>query len=109
VEAYACVSCGIRVSTYRNKAISVPGHGGFSHFLERALTDCGDAVRLSAVRANRPVSLYTAGDSWVLLPDRDRHDTRATERLERLGKLEKAMISSGIEPGTFRLAAQRIN
>jgi hypothetical protein len=59
------------------------------------------AVRSSALRAGRPLAprrflvlIYVRG--WV--------DTRATVRLEGLGKFKKS-TSSGFDPTTFRLVA----
>jgi hypothetical protein len=61
------------------------------------------AVRLSALRAGRPLP---PGRFLVLISVRCWIDPRAIVRLEGLGQLKNLMTSSGIEPATFRLVAQ---
>jgi hypothetical protein len=60
------------------------------------------AVRLSALRAGRPLP---PGIFLVLISVRGCVDPRARVRLEGLGKLKSAMTSSGIELVTFRFVA----
>jgi hypothetical protein len=60
------------------------------------------AVRLSALRAGRPLP---PGRFLVLIPVRGCIDPRVIVRLEGLGQLKNPMTSSGIEPATFRLVA----
>jgi hypothetical protein len=57
------------------------------------------AVRLSALRAGRPLS---PGRFLVLIAVRGWADPRAILRLEGLGQLKNLMNSSGIVPATFR-------
>jgi hypothetical protein len=60
------------------------------------------AVRLSALRAGRPLSpppQEDSGYSFLLV------DPRAIVRLEGLGQIKNPITSSGIEPATFRLVA----
>jgi hypothetical protein len=61
------------------------------------------AVRLSALRAGRPLP---SGRFLVLISVRGWADPRAIVRVEGLGQLNNPMTSSGIEPATFRLVAQ---
>jgi hypothetical protein len=63
-------------------------------------------VRLSAIRAGLPLSL---GIFLVLISVRGWVDPRAVLRLEELGQLQISVISSGIEPVTFRLVAWCLN
>jgi hypothetical protein len=51
-----------------------------------------------------PVALYLQ-ESLVLISVRGLIDLRTIVRLEGLGKLKNPMVSSGIEPFTFRLVA----
>jgi hypothetical protein len=60
------------------------------------------AVRLSALRAGRPLP---PGRFLVLVFVIGRVDPRATLRLEELGQLKSPMASLGIEPLTFQLVA----
>jgi hypothetical protein len=60
------------------------------------------AVRLSALRAGRP--LPPPERFMVLISVRGRVDTRAIVRLEGLGQLKKS-TPSGLEAATFRLVA----
>jgi hypothetical protein len=60
------------------------------------------AVRLSALRASRPLP---SGRSLVLIFVRGWVDPRAIMWLEVLDQLKNPVISSGIEPATFRLVA----
>jgi hypothetical protein len=60
------------------------------------------AVRLSALRAGRPLPPRRF---LVLISVRGRVDPRAIVRLEGLGKLKNPMTSWGFEPATFRLVA----
>jgi hypothetical protein len=64
------------------------------------------AVRLSALRADRPLP---SGRFLVVISVRGCVDPRAIVRLEGLGQLKKPMTSSGIEPATFRLVAECLN
>jgi hypothetical protein len=64
------------------------------------------AVRLSALRACRPLP---PGRFLVLISVRGCVDSRAIVRLAGLGQLKNTMTSSGLEPATFRLIAQRLN
>jgi hypothetical protein len=59
------------------------------------------AVRLSALRAGRPLP---PGIFLVLIFVRGWVDPRAIVRLEGLGKLKK-FTPSGFDPATFRLVA----
>jgi hypothetical protein len=59
------------------------------------------AVRLSALRADRPL---LPGRFLVHISVRGLVDPRAIVRLKGLRQLKKS-ISSGIEPATFRLVA----
>jgi hypothetical protein len=58
------------------------------------------AVRLSTLRAGRPLS---PGRFLVLISVRGWVNLRAIVLLEGLGKLKNPMTSSGIEPETFWL------
>jgi hypothetical protein len=60
------------------------------------------AVKLSALRAGRPLPL---GRFLLLISVRGRIDPRATVQLEGLGRLKNPTTSSVIEPATFRLVA----
>jgi hypothetical protein len=63
------------------------------------------AVR-SALRAGRP---FTPGRFLVLISVRGRVHSRVIVRLEGLRQLKNSMTSLGMEPATFRLAAQCLN
>jgi hypothetical protein len=60
------------------------------------------AVRLSALRAGRPLPPRKIPGTHFLLES-------ATVRLEELGQMKNPMTSSGTEPVTFRLAALCLN
>jgi hypothetical protein len=60
------------------------------------------AVRLSALRAGRPL---TPGRFLVLISLKGWVDPWAIVRLEGLGELKNPITSRGIEPANFRLAA----
>jgi hypothetical protein len=60
------------------------------------------AVRLSALRAGRPLP---SGRFLVLISVRGLVEPKAIVRLEGLGQLKNIMASSGIESATFRLVA----
>jgi hypothetical protein len=64
------------------------------------------AVRLSALRAGRPLP---PGRFLVLKSVRVWADPRAIVRLEWLGHLKNPMTSLEVEPATFRLVAASIN
>jgi hypothetical protein len=57
------------------------------------------AVRLSALRADRPL---LPGRFLVLISVRGGVDARVIVRLEGLGQLKNPITSSGIKPATFR-------
>jgi hypothetical protein len=61
------------------------------------------AVRLSALRAGRPL---LPGIFLVLISVRGSVNLRAIVRLEVLSQVRNAMNSSGIDDATFRLVAQ---
>jgi hypothetical protein len=95
----------------RGKVIPVTGRGDpygsetsrLPHYLDNQLIDGG---RLSALRAGRPLP---PGRFLVLVSVGGWVDSRAIVRLEGLGQLKSPIISSGIEPATFRLVAQCLN
>jgi hypothetical protein len=64
------------------------------------------AVRLSALRAGRPLP---PGRFLVLISVRDWVEPRDIVRLEGLGQLKNPETSWGIEPATFRLVAKCFN
>jgi hypothetical protein len=64
------------------------------------------AVRLPALRAGSPLP---PGIFLVLISVRGWVDSRATLRLEELGRLKNQITSSGMEHATFRLAAECLN
>jgi hypothetical protein len=61
------------------------------------------AVRLSILGAGHPL---TPERFLVLISVRGWVNLRAIVRLEGLGQMKNPMISSGVEPATFRLVAQ---
>jgi hypothetical protein len=61
-----------------------------------------------AVRPYAPAVLYPPGRFVVLISVRGWVDPRGTVRMKELGKLKKS-TSSGLDPATFRLAAQCLN
>jgi hypothetical protein len=63
------------------------------------------AVKLSALRAGRPLPPPPPGGFLVLISVRGCVDPRAIVRLEGLGQLNNPVTSSGNEPATFRLVA----
>jgi hypothetical protein len=64
------------------------------------------AVRLSALRAGRPL---TPGRFLALISARGWVDPMAIMRLEELDQLKNRITSSEIEPATFRLVALCLN
>jgi hypothetical protein len=72
--------------------------------LDNRLTDGGEVVSLT-LRAH----LYRPGRFLVLISVRDWVDPRVIVRLEELDKSKNPVISSGIEPATFRFVAQCLN
>jgi hypothetical protein len=72
-------------------------------FQDNLLGDDGEVVSLT----RRP-PFYPHKDSLVLISVRDWVKSRATARVEGLGKLKNPMTSLGIEPVTFRLVAYRL-
>jgi hypothetical protein len=84
------------------KAIPVRGRRG-SYIFQAIGSQM--AVRLSALRADRPLppqeDVLISFTGWV--------DRRVTLRLEGLGQLKNPMTSSGIKPAAFRLVARCLN
>jgi hypothetical protein len=81
------------------KAHRVEGRRG-SHIFQTIGSQV--AVRLSALRAGRPLP---PGRFLVLISVRGWVEPRAIVRREGLGQLKNPVTSSGIEPATFRLVA----
>jgi hypothetical protein len=73
---------------------------GLTHFLYTIGSQM--AVRLSALRADRPLP---PGRFLVLISVRGRVDTMVIVRLEGLDQLKNLITLSGIEPAIFRLVA----
>jgi hypothetical protein len=69
------------------------------NFLDNRPTDRGEVFSLTLCRPLSP------GRFLVVISVRGWVDLRVIVRLERLGKLENPMTSSGIEPAIFRLVA----
>jgi hypothetical protein len=63
-----------------------------THFVEMA-------ARLSALRAGRPLP---SGEFLILISVAGYVDLRVIVRLQGLGEMKNPVISSGIEPVTFR-------
>jgi hypothetical protein len=63
-------------------------------------------VRLSALHAGHPL---TPGRFLVLISLRGWVDSMAIVRMEGLGQLKIPMISSGIDPATYRLHSASTN
>jgi hypothetical protein len=64
------------------------------------------AVRVSALRAQRPLS---PGTFLVLISVRGSVNPRAIVRVEELERFKNLTTSSGIEPTTYRLVAECLN
>jgi hypothetical protein len=67
------------------------------------------AVRLSALLADRQPFTPPPGRGLVLFSVRGWVDPGARGRVAGLGQLKNPVISSGMEPATFRLGAQCLN
>jgi hypothetical protein len=89
----------------KRKSIPVTGRGGLSscepsrlpNFVDSRLTDGGEVVSLTRRRDALKRLILISVRGWV--------DLRALVRLEGLGQLRIPVVSSGIEPATFRLVA----